>query len=82
MFATTISAPKAQPAPAVIKLSVATLNDANHEWMKRFAALIENRSDGRFKTDVYPASQLRSIPRQIEGTQMARSKSQSSHPNS
>jgi TRAP-type transport system periplasmic protein len=70
MFATTILAPKAQPAPAVIKLSVATLNDANHEWVKRFAALIENRSDGRIKADVYPASQLGSIPRQIEGIQL------------
>jgi TRAP-type C4-dicarboxylate transport system substrate-binding protein len=43
---TLISMVKAQPVTTVIKLSVATLNDANHEWMKRFAALIEKNSDG------------------------------------
>jgi TRAP-type transport system periplasmic protein len=54
----------------LIKLSVATLNDANHEWMKRFAALIKKNSDGRMKAEIYPASQLTSSPRQIEGAQL------------
>ena len=56
-------------APIVMKLSTATLNDTQHEWMKRFAAAVEKDSGGRIKGEVYPASQLGSIPRQIEGTQ-------------
>jgi TRAP-type transport system periplasmic protein len=56
--------------PIVMKLSTATLNDTQHEWMKRFAVAIEKNSNGRIKAEVYPASQLGSIPRQIEGTQL------------
>jgi TRAP-type C4-dicarboxylate transport system substrate-binding protein len=55
--------------PIVMKLSTATLNDTQHEWAKRFAAAVEKDSGGRIKGEVYPASQLGSIPRQIEGTQ-------------
>jgi TRAP-type C4-dicarboxylate transport system substrate-binding protein len=60
----------AQNAPIVMKLGAATLNDAQHEWMKRFAAAIETKSGGRIKAELYPASQLGTIPRQIEGTQL------------
>jgi TRAP-type C4-dicarboxylate transport system substrate-binding protein len=52
-----------------MKLSTATINDMQHEWMKRFAAAVERDSAGRIKAELYPASQLGSIPRQIEGTQ-------------
>lgn len=54
----------------VIKLATATLNDAQHEWLKRFAAKIEKDTNGRMKGEVYPASQLGTIPRMIEGTQL------------
>jgi len=57
------------PQPIEMRLSTATLNDAQHEWMKRFAVAIGKNTNGRIKADVYPASQLGSIPRQIEGTQ-------------
>lgn len=53
----------------VMKLSTATVNDIQHEWMKRFAAAVEKDSSGRIKGEIYAASQLGSIPRQIEGTQ-------------
>jgi len=53
----------------VMKLSTATINDTQHEWMKRFVAAVEKDSGGRIKGEIYPASQLGSIPRQIEGTQ-------------
>ena len=53
----------------VMKLSTATVNDVQHEWLKRFAAAVEKDSGGRIKAEIYPASQLGSIPRQIEGTQ-------------
>jgi TRAP-type C4-dicarboxylate transport system substrate-binding protein len=55
---------------ATIKLATATLNDAQHEWMKRFAVMIERNTGGRMKAEIYPASQLGTIPRMIEGTQL------------
>src|ERR1700733_9920927 len=68
-----VGAAAAQPAAEkifVMKIATATLNDAQHEWMKRFAAAIEQKSGGRIKAELYPASQLGSIPRMIEGTQL------------
>jgi TRAP-type C4-dicarboxylate transport system substrate-binding protein len=59
----------AQGNPIVMKLSTATINDTQHEWMKRFAAAVEKDSGGRIKGEIYPASQLGAIPRQIEGVQ-------------
>jgi TRAP-type C4-dicarboxylate transport system substrate-binding protein len=53
----------------VMKLSTATRNDPQEEWLKRFAAAVEKDSGGRIKGEIYNASQLGSIPRQIEGTQ-------------
>jgi TRAP-type C4-dicarboxylate transport system substrate-binding protein len=53
----------------VMKLSTATINDHQHEWLKRFAASVEKDSGGRIKAEIYPSSQLGSIPRQIEGVQ-------------
>src|SRR3984957_9801921 len=55
--------------PIVMKISLAALNEALHQFAKDYAALIEKDSGGRIKTEIYPASQLGSIPRQIEGTQ-------------
>ena len=65
-----VSPLRAQGAPIVMKLATATLNDGQHEWMKRFAAAIEQKSGGRLKAELYPASQLGAIPRMIEGTQL------------
>jgi TRAP-type C4-dicarboxylate transport system substrate-binding protein len=59
----------AQDKTIVMKISLAALNDPLHQFAKDFAALIEKDSGGRIKTEIYPASQLGSIPRQIEGTQ-------------
>jgi TRAP-type C4-dicarboxylate transport system substrate-binding protein len=53
----------------VMKLSTATINDTQHEWFKRFVAAVEKDSGGRIKGEIYPASQLGPIPRQIEGVQ-------------
>ena len=38
-------------------------------FARNYAAALEKDSGGRIKVEVYPASQLGSIPRQIEGTQ-------------
>ena len=59
----------AQDKIFTMKLSTATVNDTQHEWLKRFVALVEKNSDGKIKGEIYPASQLGSIPRQIEGVQ-------------
>ena len=53
----------------VMKITLPTLNDAPHVLAKNFAAAVERDSGGRIKPEIYPASQLGSIPRQIEGTQ-------------
>jgi TRAP-type C4-dicarboxylate transport system substrate-binding protein len=60
----------AQDRSMTIKLATATLNDAQHEWLKRFAAAIDKNTNGRIKAEVFPASQLGSIPRMIESTQL------------
>lgn len=60
----------AQDRATTVKLATATLNDAQHEWMRRFAVAIDKNTNGRIKAEVYPASQLGTIPRMIEGTQL------------
>ena len=69
MTALLMSTPAQAQAPIVMKMSTATINDTQHEWLKRFAALVEKDSGGSIKGEIYPASQLGSIPRQIEGVQ-------------
>jgi len=68
-MALTLGPARAQDKTYVMKLSLAALNEALHQFAKDYAALIEKDSGGRIKTEIYPASQLGSIPRQIEGTQ-------------
>ncbi len=63
------------PAPAEaatvnFKCSTATVNDTQHEWCRRYVARLEKRSNGRIKGQVFPASQLGSTPRMIEGVQL------------
>jgi len=53
----------------VMKLGTATINESQHEWCKRFVAMVEKDSGGRIKGEIYPASQLGPIPREIEGVQ-------------
>jgi TRAP-type C4-dicarboxylate transport system substrate-binding protein len=57
-------------APIVMKIGTATINDAQHEWMKRFAAILDKESKSRIKVEIYPASQLGTSPRMIEQTQL------------
>src|SRR5581483_7855894 len=59
----------AQDKTYVMKLGLATINESQHEWCKRFAAMVEKDSGGRIKPEIYPASQLGPIPREIEGVQ-------------
>jgi TRAP-type C4-dicarboxylate transport system substrate-binding protein len=68
-LALTFGAAQAQDKTYVMKVTLPTINDAPHQFAKDFAALVEKDSGGRIKGEVYPASQLGSIPRMIEGTQ-------------
>lgn len=65
----TVTSTRAADKTYVMKLSTATLHDAQHEFMNMVVAAIDKASGGRIKGQVYPASQLGPIPRQIEGTQ-------------
>jgi TRAP-type transport system periplasmic protein len=62
-------AARAEDKTYVMKISTPTVNDVPDAFAKNFGAAIEKDSGGRIKVEVYPASQLGSIPRQIEGTQ-------------
>jgi len=44
-----------------MKMGTATVNDQQHEWLKRFKTAVERDSKGRIEVQVYPASQLGSI---------------------
>ncbi len=59
----------AQGKTYTMKISLPTLNDPSYFFAKDYAAAIEKDSGGRIKTQIFPLSQLGSIPRQIEGTQ-------------
>jgi len=62
-------AARADDATFTMKITTPTLNAALDQYAKVFGAAVEKDSGGRIKAEVYPASQLGSIPRQIEGTQ-------------
>jgi TRAP-type C4-dicarboxylate transport system substrate-binding protein len=60
----------AGPAPAqthTMKMASATINDVQHEWLRRFDAEIKPKVGDRLKVEIYPASQLGAIPRMVEG---------------
>jgi TRAP-type C4-dicarboxylate transport system substrate-binding protein len=68
-LALTLSAAQAQDKAYVMKFSTPTINDVPDTFARNLGAALEKDSGGRIKAEVYPASQLGSIPRQIEGTQ-------------
>jgi TRAP-type C4-dicarboxylate transport system substrate-binding protein len=63
------TAAQAEDKTYVMKFTLPTVNEAQHQLAKNYAAAVERDSGGRIKTEIYPASQLGSIPRQIEGVQ-------------
>jgi TRAP-type C4-dicarboxylate transport system substrate-binding protein len=64
-----LGAASAQDKIYTMKISLPTLNDPSYFFAKNYAAALERDSGGRIKPEIYPASQLGAIPRQIEGTQ-------------
>jgi TRAP-type transport system periplasmic protein len=64
-----LGAASAQDKTYTMKISLPTLNDPSHVFAKNYAEALEKDSGGRIKPQIFPSSQLGSIPRQIEGTQ-------------
>ena len=67
--ALSLGAARAQEKTYEMKISTPTIHDVPDTFAANFLAAVEKDSGGRIKGQVYPASQLGSIPRQIEGTQ-------------
>ncbi len=53
-----------------MKLSLPTVNDVSHEWMKAFKASVEDRTKGKVKVEIYPSNQLGQIPATVDGVSM------------
>ncbi len=60
---------RAQQQTYLMKISTPTVNDIPNAWLDGYAAMLEKDTGGRIKVQIFPASQLGTIPRQIEGTQ-------------
>ncbi|MFZ0235869.1 MAG: TRAP transporter substrate-binding protein DctP, partial [Xanthobacteraceae bacterium] len=69
LLATRPGAHAADDKPYVMKIALATLNDALHQFAKDYASAVEKDSGGRIKVEIYPGSQLGSTQRQAEGVQ-------------
>lgn len=65
-FLVPLLVPEAAAQP-IMKIGLATINDGQHELAKRFAAQVEKQVPGKLKIEIYPADQLGSGPRLIEG---------------
>ena len=69
LLAMTFGARAADDKTVTMKISLATINDVPHQFAKDFAAAVARDSGGRIKPEIYTASQLGSVQRQIEGVQ-------------
>lgn len=68
-LAAALNAQAADDKTYVMKIAIATVGDALHQYAKDYAAAIERDSGGRIKTEIYPGSQLGSTQQQAEGVQ-------------
>jgi len=68
-LALTVGPAQAQDKTFTMKITTPTLNAALDIYAKVYAEAVEKDSGGRIKVEIYPASRLGTIPRQIEGTQ-------------
>ncbi len=53
-----------------LKIGFVTINDSNHVSSKWLKEALEKRTNGRIKVSIFPAAQLGTIPRQLEGLQL------------
>jgi TRAP-type C4-dicarboxylate transport system substrate-binding protein len=69
ILASALAGAQAQDKTFVMKITTPTIHAVLDQYGKAFGDAVEKDSGGRIKAELYPASQLGSIPRQIEGTQ-------------
>jgi TRAP-type transport system periplasmic protein len=69
-LACTAPSSPAASAEYVMKFGTATINETQHQFIKDYKVALEKASGGRIEVQVYPASQLGPIPREIEGVQL------------
>jgi TRAP-type transport system periplasmic protein len=60
----------ATAADFAMKVGTATINETQHQFIKFYKEEVEKASSGRIEVQIYPASQLGPIPREIEGVQL------------
>jgi len=60
----------AAAAEYVMKFGTATINETQHQYIKFYKEALEKASSGSIEVQIYPASQLGPIPREIEGVQL------------
>jgi TRAP-type transport system periplasmic protein len=60
----------AAAADFVMKFGTPTINEGQHQFLKFYKEEVEKASGGRIEVQIYPASQLGPIPREIEGVQL------------
>ena len=69
LLAATLTARAADDKPYVMKISIATVGEVQHQFAKAYAAAVAKDSGGRIRPEIYPASQLGSTQQQAEGVQ-------------
>ena len=57
-------------ADFTMKIGFVTINDQNQQWANWYKDAVEKGSNGRIEVQIFPASQLGPVPRQIEGVQL------------
>ena len=67
-FALTAGPARAQDF--VLKFAFQTINDLQHEYAKVYKAELEKATNNKIKVEIYPASQLGTFPRMIEGIRL------------
>src|ERR1700751_1045391 len=65
-----LGASRAAAADFVMKFGTATINETQHQFIKFYKDEVEKASNGHIEVQIYPASQLGPIPREIEGVQL------------
>lgn len=60
----------AHAADFTMKIGFVTINDQNQQWANWYKEAVEKGSNGRIEVQIFPASQLGPVPRQIEGVQL------------
>src|SRR5580698_2391962 len=68
-LALTSGAARAQDKTYVMKIGTPTVNDTPENFVKLFGPMVEKDSGGRIKIELYSASKLGPMAREIEGLQ-------------